>query len=203
MSGICHQAGCLPELPGTEREDLRLRARSGEGEAEQARAEAGATFEQLAEALRDAPSRNGAAASGKPGLAFLVAPSGKPVGVITQPDFTWLATGRLFPQLPLPALAGGREWTGLPILFVIFIVVAIIYHVIMKYTDFGRTVYAIGGNAVAARLAGIDYIEFVDMLVDNGAMLNWQSDWNFLMAVGVYDSGTPSTNGKNVRSKNR
>ena len=90
------------------------------------------------------------------GLAFLVAPDGKPVGVITQPDFTWLATGRLFPELPVPELAGGRPWTGVPILFVIFVLVAIVYHVIMKYTDFGRTVYAIGGNAVAARLAGIN-----------------------------------------------
>ena len=90
------------------------------------------------------------------GLAFLVAPDGKPVGVITQPDFTWLATGRLFPDLPVPELAGGRPWTGVPMLFLIFVLVAIIYHVIMKYTDFGRTVYAIGGNAVAARLAGIN-----------------------------------------------
>ena len=90
------------------------------------------------------------------GLAFLMAPGGKPVGVVTQPDFTWLATGRLFPELPLPDLAGGRPWTGLPILFLVFIFVAIVYHVIMKYTDFGRTVYAIGGNAVAARLAGIN-----------------------------------------------
>ncbi len=90
------------------------------------------------------------------GLAFLVAPDGKPVGVITQPDFTWLATGRLFPDLPVPELAGGRPWTGVPMLFLIFVLVAVIYHVIMKYTDFGRTVYAIGGNAVAARLAGIN-----------------------------------------------
>jgi ribose/xylose/arabinose/galactoside ABC-type transport system permease subunit len=90
------------------------------------------------------------------GLAFLVAPDGKPVGVITQPDFTWLATGRLFPDLPVPELAGGRPWTGVPMLFLIFVLVAIIYHVIMKYTDFGRTVYAIGGNTVAARLAGIN-----------------------------------------------
>ncbi len=90
------------------------------------------------------------------GLAFLVAPDGKPVGVITQPDFTWLATGRLFPDLAVPQLAGGRPWAGVPILFVVFIAVAIVYHVIMKYTDFGRTVYAIGGNAVAARLAGIN-----------------------------------------------
>jgi ribose/xylose/arabinose/galactoside ABC-type transport system permease subunit len=90
------------------------------------------------------------------GLAFLVAPGGKPVGVITQPDFTWLATGRLFPTLPMPELAGTRPWTGVPILFLIFMLVAAIYHVIMKYTDFGRSVYAIGGNDVAARLAGIN-----------------------------------------------
>ena len=89
------------------------------------------------------------------GLAFLVAPDGKPVGVVTQPDFTWLATGRLFPELPLPEL-GGRGWTGVPILFLVFVVVALVYHVIMKYTDFGRAVYAIGGNDVAARLAGIN-----------------------------------------------
>ena len=90
------------------------------------------------------------------GLAFLMAPGGKPVGVVTQPDFTWLATGRLFPELPIPELAGGRPWTGVPMLFLIFLLVAIVYHVIMKYTDFGRSVYAIGGNAVAARLAGIN-----------------------------------------------
>ena len=33
------------------------------------------------------------------GLAFLLAPEGKPVGVVTQPDFTWLATGRVLPDL--------------------------------------------------------------------------------------------------------
>jgi ribose/xylose/arabinose/galactoside ABC-type transport system permease subunit len=89
------------------------------------------------------------------GLAFLLAPDGKPVGVVTQPDFTWLATGRVAGELPLPDL-GGRAWTGIPILFIIFIVVATLFHVIMKYTDFGRAVYAIGGNATAARLAGIN-----------------------------------------------
>jgi ribose transport system permease protein/L-arabinose transport system permease protein len=89
------------------------------------------------------------------GLAFLVAPDGKPVGVVTQPDFTWLATGRVLPDLPIPDL-GGRAWTGVPILFLIFILVAAAFHVVMKYTDFGRGVYAIGGNETAARLAGIN-----------------------------------------------
>jgi ribose/xylose/arabinose/galactoside ABC-type transport system permease subunit len=89
------------------------------------------------------------------GLAFLLAPDGKPVGVVTAPDFTWLATGRVAGELPVPDL-GGRAWTGIPILFIIFIGVAALFHVLMKYTDFGRSVYAIGGNATAARLAGIN-----------------------------------------------
>ena len=40
------------------------------------------------------------------GLAFLLAPDGKPVGVVTQPDFTWLATGRFPAELPIPPLGG-------------------------------------------------------------------------------------------------
>ena len=41
-------------------------------------------------------------------------------------------------------------------------------------------------------------VQFVDMLYANGVMFNYQSDWNFLRAVALYDTGTPSTNGKNV-----
>ena len=88
------------------------------------------------------------------GLAFLVAPDGKPQGVITEPDFTWIATSRLYADLPIPEL-GGRAWTGIPILFLVFIAVAIFFHWLMKYRVFGRHTYAIGGNATAARLAGI------------------------------------------------
>ena len=36
------------------------------------------------------------------GIAFLIAPEGKPVGVMTQPQFTWLAQGRFLRNLPLP-----------------------------------------------------------------------------------------------------
>jgi ribose transport system permease protein/L-arabinose transport system permease protein len=89
------------------------------------------------------------------GLAFLIAPEGKPVGVVTQPDFTWLSTGRFLAELPLPAL-GGRPWPGVPIVFVALIVVVIVVHVLMRYTDIGRSIYAVGGNATAARLAGVD-----------------------------------------------
>lgn len=89
------------------------------------------------------------------GFAFLLAPDGKPVGVLTQPQFTWLAQGRFWTEAAIPKL-GGSNWTGIPVLTVILILVAILVHILMRYTDFGRAIYAIGGNATAARLAGIN-----------------------------------------------
>jgi ribose/xylose/arabinose/galactoside ABC-type transport system permease subunit len=89
------------------------------------------------------------------GIAFLLAPDGKPIGVVTQPDFTWLATHRLFRDWSVPELNGSR-WTGVPVLTVILLGVTALMHILMAYTDFGRAIYAIGGNAVAARLAGIN-----------------------------------------------
>ncbi len=89
------------------------------------------------------------------GIAFLIAPEGKPVGVMTQPQFTWLAQGRFLTDLPLPAL-GNTEWPGIPVLTVILVAVVLVAHFLMSYTDFGRAIYAIGGNDVAARLAGIN-----------------------------------------------
>ncbi len=104
------------------------------------------------------------------GLAFLLAPEGKPIGVVTQPDFTWLAQGRFLTDLPLPQL-GGSNWTGVPVLTVIFIGVTIVAHILMTYTDFGRSIYAIGGNATAARLAGINLSQVrVLMYVFSGAI---------------------------------
>jgi ribose/xylose/arabinose/galactoside ABC-type transport system permease subunit len=89
------------------------------------------------------------------GIAFLLAPDGKPVGVMTQPQFTWLAQGRFLADLPIPPL-GNTNWPGIPVLTVILVVVALFAHFLMSYTDFGRAIYAIGGNDVAARLAGIN-----------------------------------------------
>ncbi len=89
------------------------------------------------------------------GIAFLLAPEGKPVGVLTQPEFTWLAQGRFLTDASVPPL-GGAKWTGIPVLTVIFIAVTILAHILMTYTDFGHAIYAIGGNATAARLAGIN-----------------------------------------------
>jgi len=89
------------------------------------------------------------------GFAFLLAPDGKPIGVVTQPAFTWLAQGRFLTNLPIPDL-GGTKWVGIPVLTVIFLIVTILFHVLMRYTTFGRSIYALGGNPTAARLAGIN-----------------------------------------------
>jgi len=45
---------------------------------------------------------------------------------------------------------------GLPALVWIFAGVALVVHILLKYTDIGRNIYAIGGNDTAARLAGIN-----------------------------------------------
>ena len=89
------------------------------------------------------------------GVAFLLAPDGKPIGVVTQPEFTWLAQGRLLSDAGIPELRGS-PWTGIPVLTVIFLGVTVLFHILMSYTAFGRSIYAIGGNQVAARLAGIN-----------------------------------------------
>jgi len=45
---------------------------------------------------------------------------------------------------------------GLPTLVVVFLLVALAVHLVLRYTDLGRNIYAIGGNDTAARLAGIN-----------------------------------------------
>lgn len=80
------------------------------------------------------------------GLAFLIAPGGRSIGVL-DPEFVWLGVGRLF---------AGENFPGIPVPLVILVGVAIIAHFVLRYSVFGRSVYAMGGNPTAARLAGIN-----------------------------------------------
>lgn len=52
----------------------------------------------------------------------------------------WFGTGLIGP-VPVPAL--------------IFAIAAILCHIVLRYTRYGRAVYAVGGNAEAARLSGL------------------------------------------------
>lgn len=50
---------------------------------------------------------------------------------------------------------------GLPIQVWILALAALAVHVLLKYTDIGRNIYAIGGNDTAARLAGINLNKYL------------------------------------------
>jgi ribose transport system permease protein len=50
---------------------------------------------------------------------------------------------------------------GVPVLIYIFLIVAVIAALVLKFTDVGRNIYAIGGNETAARLAGINLNRYI------------------------------------------
>ncbi|HIQ97366.1 MAG TPA: ABC transporter permease [Candidatus Limivivens merdigallinarum] len=74
------------------------------------------------------------------GLAYIIC-GGKAV-FVTNDTFLKMGTGRLFGVIPYPVL-----------ICIVFFAIAI---VILNRTRFGRSVYMVGGNANAARLAGIN-----------------------------------------------
>jgi ribose transport system permease protein len=50
---------------------------------------------------------------------------------------------------------------GIPVLIWVLVVVALLVHVMLRYTDLGRNAYAIGGNDIAARLSGINLNRYI------------------------------------------
>lgn len=50
---------------------------------------------------------------------------------------------------------------GIPTLIWVLAVVAVAVHLMLRYTDVGRNIYAMGGNPTAARLAGINLNRYV------------------------------------------
>lgn len=48
------------------------------------------------------------------------------------------------------------ETTGIPIPVIIFLIFALVSHIVLRYTRYGRHVYAVGGNKEAARLSGLN-----------------------------------------------
>jgi sugar transport system permease protein len=64
-----------------------------------------------------------------------------------------------FPLTPFPAwynFIGGGYLLGIPFPALLFLLTFAVLQFLMNYTSFGRSVYAVGGNAEAARLSGIN-----------------------------------------------
>ena len=57
---------------------------------------------------------------------------------------------------PLFRLIGSGRWLGLQITIEILVAVVAVFFVLMRYTVVGRNIYAIGGNPVVSRLAGLN-----------------------------------------------
>lgn len=64
----------------------------------------------------------------------------------TDPFFTFLGRGQV---------------AGIPFLIILLLIVAVVAHVVLRYTSIGRNIYAIGGNPTAARLAGININRYI------------------------------------------
>ncbi len=64
--------------------------------------------------------------------------------------------GRPIWELPeIFGVLGSGRLLGIPVPTHIMLIVFVVAHVVLKYTTFGRHVYAVGGNVEAARVAGI------------------------------------------------
>ena len=97
------------------------------------------------------------------GAGFARAVLNIPSFIVTLALFSALKGGALLltDAIPIPIMSRELRWwgsgffLGLPVPFVIMIVLFVLFSFIANRTSFGRSVYAIGGNAEAARLSGI------------------------------------------------
>jgi len=69
-------------------------------------------------------------------------------------SFTWLNNGTFFFG-PVTGEAARQVAFRIPLVPIIFIVFCIVFNIVLKRTVYGRRVFAIGGNAEAAKLSGI------------------------------------------------
>jgi ribose transport system permease protein len=72
------------------------------------------------------------------GTAFMIS-NGESIDQVPQ-NFVWL---------------GRSNWAGIPVAVWLMLAIFVLAHSMMKFTTYGRSIYAIGGNETAARLCGV------------------------------------------------
>lgn len=98
-----------------------------------------------------------------------------------------------FPLTPFPDwynFIGGGYLFGVPFPALLFLMTFAGVHILMNYTTFGRAVYAVGGNAEAARLSGIDVARVKTLVLAITAALAAASG---IMTSSEIMSGTATT----------
>ncbi len=79
-----------------------------------------------------------------------------------------------FPLTPFPEwynFFGGGYVLGIPFPAIVFVLVFALTQILMDYTSFGRSVYAVGGNVEAARLSGINVVQIKILVMATVAFL--------------------------------
>lgn len=98
-----------------------------------------------------------------------------------------------FPLTPFPGwygfLGGGYIFLGIPFPALIFLLTFAVLQLLMNHTAFGRSVYAVGGNAEAARLSGINVPRVKSMVLGITSLLAALSG---VMVSSEIMSGTPT-----------
>lgn len=117
------------------------------------------------------------------GLAQLLSDGRAQGYVLNDPVFVFLGRGRI---------------AGLPVMVWILIVVALAVHVLLKYTDIGRNLYAIGGNDTAARLAGININKY---LVAVYALIGTVAALAGILLTARTGSGQPTSGSEGLELK--
>jgi simple sugar transport system permease protein len=81
-------------------------------------------------------------------LAMLILLAGVQLGI---------PNGQTIFDLPGPMLwFGAAKWFGLPVIIIMSLMVYVLLGGVLRYTYFGRSIYAVGGRRMAARAAGIN-----------------------------------------------
>jgi ribose/xylose/arabinose/galactoside ABC-type transport system permease subunit len=114
------------------------------------------------------------------GLVYIISPGA--TAAFFPDAFNWLGAGTLF-KIPM-----GQGSLSIPVATVFIILAFIVAHIITRYTQFGRNMYATGSNPTAAKDAGIE----TDKIVRYVYLIS-----GFCMAIGGLlmagrlDSATP------------
>ena len=86
------------------------------------------------------------------------------------------------------AFLGSGYVAGIPFPAIVLLVTFVCFHLLMKYSAFGRAVYAVGGNPEAARLSGINVARVkTQTLALTGALAALSG----IMLASRINSGTP------------
>ncbi len=82
---------------------------------------------------------------------FALIYSDRPISGLTD-AYNFIGQGEILRVIPV---AGPRP-LGIPIPVIILVVVAVLAHIMLTNTRFGRYIYALGGNEQAARISGVN-----------------------------------------------